>query len=174
MLRALQRNVFQFSAAKTRSEIVALSSAMLDDSGKLQTFAAFRRKAVDITGEFTGPWLRAEYNNAIAASQMAGRWVEHEQGGDQTLVYKTVRDARVREEHRMLEGIARPMSDAFWRTYYPPNGWGCRCDVQASTVPGSRGTIPAGAIDGVPELFRVNMAQEGLAFPKDHPYYKFV
>jgi hypothetical protein len=32
--------------------------------------------------------------------------------------------------------------------------------------------IPPEAIDGVPPLFRSNLAKDGLAFPKDHPYYK--
>ena len=172
MLASLQKNIFQFSAAKNRAEIMSMSSALRDDQGKLRTFSEFKHEATAITGEYSGTWLRTEYDNAVNAATMAARWVDHEANPDSWLVYRTVGDARVREAHRQLDGIARPIADPFWNTYYPPNGWNCRCDVQASTVKGNRGDIPSGAIDAVPPMFRVNLAKEGFAFPPGHPYYQ--
>ena len=45
------------------------------------------------------------------------------------LTYQTVGDGRVRPEHAMLDEISRPVGDKFWNTYFPPNGWNCRCTV---------------------------------------------
>jgi hypothetical protein len=47
------------------------------------------------------------------------------------LQYRTAGDARVRPQHRQWNGLIYPLSDSFWQTHYPPNGWGCRCTVRA-------------------------------------------
>ena len=41
--------------------------------------------------------------------------------------YVTAGDNRVREGHRVLEGVRLPKEDPFWKKYFPPNGWNCRC-----------------------------------------------
>ena len=41
--------------------------------------------------------------------------------------YITAHDQRVREGHRVLEGVRLPKDDPFWQKYFPPNGWNCRC-----------------------------------------------
>jgi SPP1 gp7 family putative phage head morphogenesis protein len=43
--------------------------------------------------------------------------------------YVTTGDERVRPEHAVLEGVTLPKDDPFWKRYYPPNGWSCRCQV---------------------------------------------
>jgi hypothetical protein len=40
-------------------------------------------------------------------------------------------DGRTRDAHRALNGKILRHDDPFWRSYYPPNGWGCRCRVVA-------------------------------------------
>ena len=44
-------------------------------------------------------------------------------------MYRTAGDDRVRPEHAALNGVTLPPSDDFWESYYPPNGWRCRCTV---------------------------------------------
>lgn len=36
-----------------------------------------------------------------------------------------------REQHVAWDGLILPASDDWWRTHWPPNGWGCRCRVRA-------------------------------------------
>lgn len=37
--------------------------------------------------------------------------------------------AEPRPEHMQWYGLALPYDHPFWRTHYPPNGWGCECSV---------------------------------------------
>lgn len=60
--------------------------------------------------------------------------------------YVTMEDDRVRESHAILHGVRRRFDDPFWDLYWPPNGWGCRCQPVAIYGTGIRQTpIPAGA-----------------------------
>lgn len=36
-----------------------------------------------------------------------------------------------REEHLAWDGLVLSADDPFWKTHYPPNGWGCQCTVFA-------------------------------------------
>ena len=45
--------------------------------------------------------------------------------------YKTAGDSRVRKSHRALHNKVFRFTDPFWETHYPPNGWFCRCSVEA-------------------------------------------
>jgi hypothetical protein len=36
-----------------------------------------------------------------------------------------------RREHKDWDGKVIPASDDFWKTHFPPNGWGCGCYVQS-------------------------------------------
>lgn len=45
--------------------------------------------------------------------------------------YWTVGDSRVREEHEKLHGKVFLFSDPFWKFFYTPNGYRCRCTTRA-------------------------------------------
>lgn len=43
--------------------------------------------------------------------------------------YSAVNDRRTRPAHRALHGMVFPAGHPFWDTWYPPNGYRCRCGV---------------------------------------------
>ncbi|WP_239802907.1 phage minor head protein [Campylobacter sp. RM12651] len=47
------------------------------------------------------------------------------------LRYVAIMDNRVRDSHKAFHGLILPKEHSFWRNNYPPNGWGCRCKIQA-------------------------------------------
>ncbi|MGB1238764.1 MAG: phage minor head protein [Pseudomonadales bacterium] len=74
---------------------------------------------------------RVIYETNLRTAHMAGRWKQIEQNKQRRpyLIYMTVGDERVREDHRRWHAVALPVDDPFWSSHYPPNGWGCRCYV---------------------------------------------
>lgn len=73
------------------------------------------------------------YEVNLRTAYAAGRWKRIQDNKDthRILVYRTMKDARVRPLHRAWEAIALPVDHPFWQTHYPPNGWRCRCLVFA-------------------------------------------
>ena len=174
MLTRLTQNVFSFSAAKNYQELRTITSALRDEEGHLRNFPDFRDQVSAINTKFNRAWLQTEYDTCIATATQSARWQQFQ---DQKnlfpyLRYQTAGDENVRDEHRALDGVTKRIDDPFWRTYYPPNGWNCRCE--AIQVPEDEvQETPDGTYHTpfVPELFRTNSGQTGLIFPKGHPYY---
>jgi len=168
-LAHLERNVYQFSGAKNWHQLRDLTSA-IREGDKILPYREFRNKALTILDEYQGNWLKTEYNAAIAGSQMASKWTDFEKHPDALLEYRTMEDARVREEHRLLDKVTRPVGDNFWKTHYPPNGWNCRCTVirlnEGKATPEKK--IP---FVEIPKMFQVNLGQEGLVFPKGSAFF---
>src|SRR3990172_5748594 len=44
--------------------------------------------------------------------------------------YVTVGDSAVREAHAVHHGKVYPADHDFWKHWWPPNDWNCRCDVE--------------------------------------------
>lgn len=47
--------------------------------------------------------------------------------------YQTAGDSHVRETHMAMDGRVFPADSKVWNTWYPPNGFGCRCTVVSRT-----------------------------------------
>lgn len=171
MLARLTRDVWHFSVAKNYQQLRDLTLALRDEQGKLREFAAYKTEVEKINEKFNGTWLRTEWNTAVGSSQMAARWLDFQENETSPfLMYDTAGDKRVRKDHDALDGIIRRITDEFWRTHYPPNGYGCRCDVRQLAGEDIAETTDLPAVN-IPEMFRTNLAENGLVYPKGHAYF---
>ncbi|HEY9200729.1 MAG TPA: phage minor head protein [Gammaproteobacteria bacterium] len=75
---------------------------------------------------------RVIYDTNMRSAHMAGRWQQIQRVKETRpyMQYQTVGDARVRPEHEAWDGLVLAIDDDFWITFYPPNGWGCRCTAR--------------------------------------------
>jgi uncharacterized protein with gpF-like domain len=94
----------------------------------------------------------------------------------------------VRESHASINGTTLPKSSEFWISYYPPNGWRCRCivvlvlaskypatDVDKATAAAEKATTQIGKNGkNKLEMFRFNPGLEKRVFPKGNSYGKVV
>lgn len=73
--------------------------------------------------------LRLIYDVNLRQSYAAGRWArtERTRTAKPLLLYRSMRDERVRASHAQWDGTVLPIDHPFWRTHYAPNGWRCRC-----------------------------------------------
>lgn len=172
-INALLSSVHKFSGFKTDAQIKDAAKLMLDADGNIRPFNAFKKDILALNHEYNVTWLKTEYNQAIASSQMAGTWVNIQQDKDTLplLMYDTVNDGRVRDEHQALNQIIRPVDDIFWKTHYPPNGWGCRCGVRQLNK-GVVTDLESVAIPEIPVGFRTNVGETKEALSAEHTYAK--
>lgn len=175
MLNHLQKNVWLFGGAKVWNQQQEMSNMITDDEGKVKPFNQFKAEVLEVYERYNATWLAAEYNHAVASSQMAATWVRINEDKDvyPNLRYQTIRDNHVRPEHQALEGVTKPINDSFWNKYYPPNGWGCRCDViqvggDVKITADEKIKYPADA----PKIFQTNCAKQKIVYPNEHPYFK--
>lgn len=177
---ALQENAFIFSGFKTYHSLREVGLSLTDEKGDIKPFDAFLGDVKRINELYNHNYLYAEYNHAVASALMADKWKQYEADGDKYyLQYRTAKDDRVRETHRALHGTTLPLSDTFWDSFLPPNGWNCRCsavqvrkeDYQPSDhdMAMMRGNnVTEGAKNAI---FRYNPGKTLRLFPPKHPYF---
>lgn len=170
LVHALKTNIAKFSAFKETSFKQSLIG-LLNETGKLPTWSEFRKRALETSNLYNVNWLNTEYHQTVATANMADKW----QGFQETkelypnLKYVTVGDERVRDKHKKWDGFIAPINHSIWQTIYPPNDWGCRCDVIASDDEPTKG-YESFADDVKPE-FANNPAITGEVF-KNNIYEK--
>ncbi len=78
------------------------------------------------------PWrLETIFRTNMQGAYAAGQWQEIEKQADVApfLMYDAVDDFRTRPLHAAWDRTVLPVSSAWWKTHFPPNGWNCRCGV---------------------------------------------
>lgn len=166
-------NIKKFSFAKTFQQVNDMGNFILDDKGDQISFTDFKKKAKNVFEIYNENWLETEFNTAKSIAVSAREWTQIVEDSDvlPLLRYVTVGDGRVRNSHKSLDGIIRPVKDPFWSKYYPPNDFNCRCIVEQleeGEVSEVKGLKP----DEVNPLFANNPAVTGEVFSvKDHPYF---
>lgn len=131
----------QFTVAGTPLDVVRDIHASLVRAMESGTTLAQFRKDFDETVQRSGWTYRGKrgwrteliYRANMHSAYMAGRWQQIVENADRRpyLEYRAVLDSRTRPQHRAWNGTLLPVTSGFWRTHYPPCGWGCRCTTRS-------------------------------------------
>lgn len=177
LLRDMRQNVYYFSGAKTYQQTREVSNKLKElfsGKGEIKTLGDFKKEAMQVLVNYNENYLTTEYNFAISQGLSANKWSEIEKDKEEypNLTYSTVGDGRVRPEHTAMDGTTRPVNDSFWRKFYPPNGWNCRCTVMQGGAELKLTPKPDIKVENVPDIFRMNAGLDRIVFSKKHPYFK--
>jgi SPP1 gp7 family putative phage head morphogenesis protein len=172
LLNELIENVYVFSGAKTYQQVRDIQALLVKYPHRSDLFL---KNASALFDDYNKDWLATELITAKGTARSTKNWnaIERDKYILKYLTYETVGDSRVRPTHAELDGITRPVDDQFWDSYYPPNGWRCRCsttsheDVKQLT-PMKDFKKP----DNVPDIFLFNPGKDKIIFSPEHPYFK--
>ena len=179
MRKRLTRSDYIFSGIKAFHELNEAFPSLLDENGVRKPFERFLNDVQKIDETYNANYLHAEYNFVQASADMAAKWEQFSEDGDRYyLQYRTAHDDKVRPEHAALDRVTLPMSDPFWETYYPPNGWNCRCTVVQVRKEKYPATDHSEAMNRGEDamggekynIFRFNSGKQGKAMPDYNPY----
>lgn len=181
----LDQDAFIFSGLKAHKQLTQARSLLKDEKGAIRPYYQFEQEIVKLNNSYNKLYLEAEYEFAVHSAQSADRWSNlQEDTGRYWLQYRTAQDERVREDHAALAGTTLPKTDPFWDSYYPPNGWRCRCvavevlardnklsDSKEAIKKGETSTTQIGKNGkNKLEMFRFNPGKQQKLFPPKNSY----
>lgn len=171
--KKMTENVYFFSAAKTYQQAVALSNLIVDKNGMIMELDKYLEEAKKVLTNFNENYLLVERNMALAMGRGARDWqiIQEDMEFLPMLQYETVGDRRVRPEHARLDNITKPANDPFWDTYFPPNGWRCRCTTLQLTDSAKETKIKTKDLPKIDPLFSFNPGVRKIVFSPEHPYF---
>lgn len=166
-----RHNLAQFAAAKQKALNDELRALLKTKDGQIRSLNDFEKACQRSLNNFNNTYLGVELEAAFAQADTAKRWEGFLKRAYlyPNLKYVTAHDEHVRESHRPLHGIIRPIDDPFWKTHTPPLGYRCRCiviqtDSEVTELPTESVPTVAG--------FGHNPYATGEVFNKEHPYFK--
>ena len=124
---------FAVSGAAKGQELSTVFEALGAAIDQGTTFADFRKEcAAILERRGWGRW-RSEtiFRTNIQTAYSVGRYREMTETARTRPYwqYSAVNDSRTRPAHAALNGKIFPADHPFWDTWYPPNGFNCRCGV---------------------------------------------
>lgn len=179
LVQKLQESTYVFSGFKSFHEMKEAAGLLVDENGKRKPFKDYLNDVQKINSTYNKQYLSVEYDFTTASAQMAAKWDELTEDEDRYyLQYRTMGDSKVRKAHAELNGITLPASDPFWNDYYPPNGFGCRCNVTkvrrakyaASDSAQSVNLGNKATAGKYQEMFRFNPGKRQAAYPAYNSY----
>ena len=157
----LKENLSRFAAFKTAEQSDLLSAASDMDEAHI------------INRRYNVNYLRTEYVHAVRGSRAAKNWERIQADKDlyPNLKYMPSTAAEPRNDHKRLYGMVRPVDDAFWKEWFPPNDWGCLCRTEQVGGEAKSSAMPKG-MKAPPPVMRNNPGISGKLMPDSHPMIK--
>lgn len=123
----MEININRFGFDKNVAQVAELNRILRES----KSFSDFKLKALDVFEQYNINYLKTEYDTAIAVAQNASAWIEQKREKNlyPFLKYQTAGDNRVRPAHSALDGKIFNVDSPALSSIYPPNGYGCRCEM---------------------------------------------
>lgn len=151
----------------------ASKDLLIADGTDFERWAPFKRKILKWAPDYDLVQLQEEYDLARATVRSMENWKEAQTLKDvaPNIRFSSAGDDLVIAQDLALDGLIRPVDDAFWDTWWPPNGWGWGC---RSTVIPERDEVNGdlASIEPTEPMFANNVGKYGVKFPDEHPYSK--
>lgn len=133
VLQAMEMNIIEFAQSKTEARLAAMNDLIINrDKNKIREFSQFKAAVDTITKNYNNSYLQTEYNNVIATAQNSAAFLRFKREAETVtdlLIYQTVGDSKVREEHQLLNGKVFSINDGEAMKLFPPNGHNDRCEM---------------------------------------------
>lgn len=120
---------FLSSIEQIKSVIHSVNKAIANGT----TFEQFKKDVADSGIKLSEPYLDLVFRQNVQTAYSHGRWTQQQRNKDKKpyLMYSAIDDVRVRPTHLALNGVIRHIDDPFWRKYYGPWAFRCRCTTIA-------------------------------------------
>ena len=135
---AAKAQAFTVSRVTSMDIIMDVYNAVEKAISEGETLIMFKDRIAGIMSErgWEGltPWhLENIFRTNIQTAYQAGRYGQMLEQKERFPYweYDAVNDSRTRPSHGALDGKIYPANHNFWNTWYPPNGFNCRCSVNA-------------------------------------------
>lgn len=148
VLQMMEYNLFEFSASKTEARFATAMDLLVDEKGILRSYTDFEFAVMQKSENFNRKWLETEYNLSVATGQNSAAYVRFMAEKDTVtryVQYQTAGDEKVRDTHRILDGKIFSLDDKEAMQLFPPNGYGCRCEMLQYIGKANQDTITKGS-----------------------------
>jgi hypothetical protein len=167
----VRKNAREFAAAKQQRIIREIEAAKKDKHGNVRTKAEWEANAKSILNRHER-YSKTEDDAAFKSANAIRDWKDYQLSADlyPNLKYNAVNDDLVRDTHLALDNAIYPLNSDFWKKFYPPNGWHCRCTVTQTDQAPNEIDPSFEPQDG----FDFNAGIEEKLFSDSHPYFSEV
>jgi SPP1 gp7 family putative phage head morphogenesis protein len=146
----MEYNLFEFSASKTEARLAAMTDLLINqEKNEIRSESDFIKLANERTANLNQNYLNTEYNLSVAVGQNSAayhRFLAEKDTVTSFVQYQSAGDSKVRNEHAKLDGKIFNLSDSEAMKLFPPNGYGCRCEmVQYNRTP-KEGEVMSGKV----------------------------
>jgi SPP1 gp7 family putative phage head morphogenesis protein len=126
---------FYVSGLSRTDQIAAVQEAIYKALDAGETIEDFKGRIPDIIAQkkWSGVRLEVIFRTNVQSAYNAGRYAQMKRpevmNARPYWQYSAINDGRTRPAHRAMSGRVFPADHPVWDTWYPPNGYRCRCGV---------------------------------------------
>lgn len=126
---------FSITDLANNAELLFLHKSLLEALEEGLGFSAWKQNITELreNNGWTDFRLKTIYQTNMHQAKSIGSWHKMQETKEALpyLKYSAILDDRSRPSHKKMHNIVLPIDDPFWKQFYPPNGFGCRCQAYA-------------------------------------------